>query len=133
MKIYVIQLINIFLLLFLINLIKNSYTNDISFKEALKKKSYDKSDLINNNIFNFNPKHTKLFFNENKNKYYELSDISNSSVNYQDIIKNASFFEIPENIISQYEKKHQQEKIAKIIRSIEKRNWASRMPRAAAA
>ena len=120
MKIYAIQLINILLLLCLIDIIKNRYINDISFKEAIKnKKIYDKSELINNNNLNYNPKQTKLFFSENKNKYYELSDISNSSINYQDIIKNSSFYEIPENLISQYEKKYQREKISKIIRTIE--------------
>ena len=120
MKINAIQLINILLLLCLIDIIKNRYINDISFKEAIKnKKIYDKSELINNNNLNYNPKQTKLFFSENKNKYYELSDISNSSINYQDIIKNSSFYEIPENLISQYEKKYQREKISKIIRTIE--------------
>ena len=120
------QVINIIILLFLINLIKNKYINDISFKEALKtKKSYDKSNLINNNILNYIPKGTKLYFSENKNKYLELGEVSNSSVLYNEIINNSSFYEIPEKIISTYEKKYQREKISKIIRTIE--NNKSRM------
>ena len=103
----------------LFNIIK-TYINDISFKEALNSKNiYDKYDLNNNNILNYNPKQTKLFFSENKNKYFELSDVSNITTNYKDIINNSSFYEIPETIISQYEKKYQREKIAKIIRGIE--------------
>ena len=119
MKILSIQLINILLLLCLIDLNKNRYINDISFKEVINnKKIYDKSELIKNNILNYNPKQ-KLYFSENNNKYFEFSDISNSSINYKDIIKNSSFYEIPENLISQYEKKYQREKISKIIRTIE--------------
>ena len=120
MKNVSIQIINILILLSIIELIKNININDISFKEAIKtKKAYDKSDLINNNILNYNPKQTKLFFSENKNKYLELSEISNESTIYKNIINNSSFYEIPETLISQYEKKYQREKISKIIRNIE--------------
>ena len=123
MKNVVIKLIDIIIQFSLINLIKNSYISDISYKEALKnKKAFDTSESINNNLLNLNLKQTKLFFSENKNKYYELSEVSNSSTKYQDIINNSSFYEIPETLISQYEKKYQREKICKIIRSIERKN-----------
>ena len=117
----VIQLIYIIICLSLINYIKNRYINDITFKEALKnKKSYVTSEILNNNLLNRNIKQTKLFFSENKNKYYELNDVYNSSIRYQEIINNSSFYEIPETLISQYEKKYQREKISKIIRAIER-------------
>ena len=93
--------------------------NDLSYKDVLKSKNiYDNSDLINNNIFNHNPQ-TKLFFSENKNRYVELNEVSNTSTTYHDIINNSSFYEIPETIISKYEKRYQREKIDKIIRKIE--------------
>ena len=74
----------------------------------------------------FKSSQTKLFFSENKNKYYELSEISNSSIHYKDIINNSSFYEIPEILISQYEKKYQREKISKIIRNIERNKKKSK-------
>ena len=115
----IIQITNSFLIFSLIKQIRNLYINDLSYKEALKSKSiYDNSDLINNNIFKYSPQ-TKLFFSENKNKYIELSEVSNTSTNYQDIINNSSFYEIPESIISRYEKRYQREKIDRIIRTIE--------------
>ena len=115
----IIQITNSFLIFSLIKQIRNIYINDLSYKEALKSKSiYDNSDLINNNIFKYSPQ-TKLFFSENKNKYIELSEVSNTSTNYQDIINNSSFYEIPESIISRYEKRYQREKIDRIIRTIE--------------
>ena len=115
-------IINLIIIISLINLIINQIINDKSFKEALKnKKQYEKSDLINNNnMFNFISKDTKLFFSENKNKYFELSEVPNSSITYNEIINNSSFYEIPETIISQYEKKYQREKISKIVRTIER-------------
>ena len=121
MKNVIIKLIDIIISFSIIGLIKNRYIKDISYKEALKsKKTYDTSEYITNNLLNKNIKQTKLFFSENKNKYYELSEVSNSSTKYQDIINNSSFYEIPETLISQYEKKYQREKIAKIIRTIER-------------
>ena len=121
MKNVVINLIDIIISLSLIDHIKNTYINDISFKETVKrKKIYDKSELINNNLLNLNLKQTKLFFSENKNKYFEFSEVSNSSTKYTDIINNSSFYEIPESLISLYEKRYQREKLSKIIRTLER-------------
>ena len=111
----IIQITNSFLIFSLIKQIRNIYLNDLSYKEALKSKSiYDNSDLINNNIFKYSPQ-TKLFFSENKNKYVELSEVTNTSTNYQDIINNSSFYEIPETIISKYEKRYQGKKLIKLF------------------
>jgi hypothetical protein len=119
MKNMIIQITNSFLIFSLIKQIRNIYINDLSYKEALKSKNiYDNSDLINNNIFKYSSK-TKLFFSENQNKYIELNEVTNTSTNYNDIINNSSFYEIPETIISRYEKRYQREKIDKIIRTIE--------------
>ena len=121
MKNVVFYLIDIIISLSLIDYTKNININDISFKETVKsKKTYDKSELINNNLLNRNIKQTKLFFSENKNKYFELSELTNSSKKYTDIINNSSFYEIPETLISQYEKRYQREKLSKIIRTIER-------------
>ena len=124
-----IQVISIIFLLSIIDLINNININDISFKEEINPNNpYDKSNFINsnNNMLNYNPQQTKLFFSENKNKYYELGEISNSSIHYKDIINNSSFYEIPEILISQYEKKYQREKISKIIRNIERNKKKSK-------
>ena len=126
MKNMFIQIVKLIFLLSIFELINNIYindVNDISFKEALNQKnSYDKSNIRtkSNNILNYEPQQTKLFFSENKNKYYQLHEISNSSTDYKDIINNSSFYEIPEILISQYERKYQREKISKIIRNIER-------------
>ena len=126
MKNMFIQVKKLIFLLSIFELINNIYisdVNDMSFKEALNQKHpYDKSNIRtnNNNILNYEPQQTKLFFSENKNKYYQLHEISNSSIDYKDIINNSSFYEIPEILISQYERKYQREKISKIIRNIER-------------
>jgi len=73
----------------------------------------------NNLENNFNQKN--LFLSENRDKYDELNDFTDTSKKYRDLINNLSFAEIPENLISRYEDKYQLERRFKIIRSIEKK------------
>ena len=118
------KLINIIILLIVIDLIKNRYIDTSSYKDELRdKKLYENanSNFVNSDFFQFNQKQSpKLFVSKTKNKYLELHEVKNTSTKYTDIINNSSFYEIPEAIISQYEKIYIREELSRIIRDIEK-------------
>ena len=113
----------IFIFIFLIDIIETNYINDFSLEESSKEEklligNYEPINY-NNLENNFNQKN--LFLSENRDKYDELNDFTDTSKKYRDLINNLSFAEIPENLISRYEDKYQLERRFKIIRSIEKK------------
>ena len=114
---------NIFILIFLIDNIENNYINDLSLDESSKgeKLLIGNSEPINYNNLENNFNQKNLFLSENRDKYDELNDFSDTSKRYRDLINNLSFAEIPENLVSRYEDKYQLERRFKIIRSIEKK------------
>ena len=116
-------LFNILFLIFLIDTFQNNYINNFSLKEESQKEKLllEEFEPINYNNLENNFNQKNLFFAENKDKYKELNELSDSSRKNRDIINNLSFAEIPENLISRYEDKYQKERKFKIIRSIEKR------------
>ena len=116
-------LFNILFLIFLIDTFQNNYINNFSLKEESQKEKLllEEFEPINYNNLENNFNQKNLFFAENKDKYKELNELSDSSRKNRDIISNLSFAEIPENLISRYEDKYQKERKFKIIRSIEKR------------
>ena len=113
----------IFILIFLIDSIENNYINDLSLDESSKgeKLLIGNSEPINYNNLENNFNQKNLFLSENRDKYDELNDFSDTSKRYRDLINNLSFAEIPENLVSRYEDKYQLERRFKIIRSIEKK------------
>ena len=113
----------IFILIFLIDNIENNYINDLSLDESSKgeKLLIGNSEPINYNNLENNFNQKNLFLSENRDKYDELNDFSDTSKRYRDLINNLSFAEIPENLVSRYEDKYQLERRFKIIRSIEKK------------
>ena len=116
-------LFNILFLIFLIDTFQNNYINNFSLKEESQKEKLllEEFEPINYNNLENNFNQKNLFFAENKDKYKELNELSDTSRKNRDIINNLSFAEIPENLISRYEDKYQKERKFKIIRSIEKR------------
>ena len=100
---------NIFILIFLIDNIENNYINDLSLDESSKgeKLLIGNSEPINYNNLENNFNQKNLFLSENRDKYDELNDFSDTSKRYRDLINNLSFAEIPENLVSRYEDKYQ--------------------------
>ena len=107
--------------LFVFDSIENYYINCFSLKQTNKKEKIllDNIESIDYNNLESNIQNTKLFISEKDDKYLEVNDFADNSINYREIINNHSFAEIPEKLIFRYENKYQLEKRFKIIRSIE--------------